>query len=173
VWYLCIDGAAAFIACEGEPGGVHPGIEHCDLCFLVWFGRQSAATTALRASGLLLILLQSSHYCACFTLCRPAHVVWPGLVLSSKIAPRAFGGVNSPDALCARHALAVAALAARDMPGMYIEQMGQLVANSLEIWRTTGAGMHLHSATPWQTSLVPSLAAVFAPRAGGVRVCCP
>lgn len=62
-----------------------------------------------------------------------------GLVLSTKIAPRAFGGVNSPDALCARHALAVAALAARDMPGMYVEQMGQLVANSLEIWRTTGA----------------------------------
>jgi hypothetical protein len=61
-----------------------------------------------------------------------------GLVLSSKIAPRAFGGVNSPDALCARHALAVAALAARDMPGMYVEQMGQLVSNSLEIWRTTG-----------------------------------
>jgi hypothetical protein len=59
-------------------------------------------------------------------------------VLSTKIAPRAFGGVNSPDPLCARHALAVAALAARDMPGMYVEQMGQLVSNSLEIWRTTG-----------------------------------
>lgn len=69
-----------------------------------------------------------------------------GLVLSSKIAPRAFGGVNSPDALCARHALAVAALAARDMPSMYVEQMGQPVSNSLEIWRTTGAqlGLALH-----------------------------
>jgi hypothetical protein len=61
-----------------------------------------------------------------------------GLVLASKIAPRAFGGVNSPDPLCARHALAVAALAARDMPGMYVEQMRQLVSNSLEIWHTTG-----------------------------------
>jgi hypothetical protein len=61
-----------------------------------------------------------------------------GLVLSTKIAPRAFGGVNSPDPLCARHALAVAALAARDMPGMFVEQMGQLVSNSLDIWRTTG-----------------------------------
>lgn len=59
-------------------------------------------------------------------------------MLSSKISPRAFGGVNSPDPLCARHALAVAALAARDIPGMYVEQMGQLVSNSLEIWRTTG-----------------------------------
>lgn len=58
---------------------------------------------------------------------------------SSKIAPRAFGGVNSPDATCARHALAVAALSARDMPGMYVEQMGQLVINTLEIYRTTGA----------------------------------
>lgn len=66
-----------------------------------------------------------------------------GLVLSSKIAPRAFGGVNSPDALCARHALAVAALAARDMPSMYVEQMGQLVSNSLEIWRTTGGQLCL------------------------------
>lgn len=57
---------------------------------------------------------------------------------SSKIAPRAFAGVNSPDSTCARHALAVAALAARDMPAMYVEQMGQLVANTLEIYRTTG-----------------------------------
>lgn len=68
------------------------------------------------------------------------HTPCAGLVLSSKISPRAFGGVNSPDPLCARHALAVAALAARDIPGMYVEQMGQLVSNSLEIWRTTGEG---------------------------------
>jgi hypothetical protein len=60
------------------------------------------------------------------------------LLQSSKIAPRAFGAVNSPDATCARHALAVAALAARDMPGMYVEQLGQLVANTLEIYHKTG-----------------------------------
>jgi hypothetical protein len=62
----------------------------------------------------------------------------PLLLQSSKIAPRAFGAVNSPDATCARHALAVAALAARDMPGMYVEQLGQLVANTLEIYHKTG-----------------------------------
>lgn len=62
----------------------------------------------------------------------------PGFVLSSKIAPRAFGGVNSPDAACARHALAVAAVAARDMPAMYVEQMGQFVINTLEIYKKTG-----------------------------------
>lgn len=62
----------------------------------------------------------------------------PGFVLSSKIAPRAFRGVNSPDAACARHALAVAALAARDMPAMYVEQMGQFVINTLEIYQKTG-----------------------------------
>eukprot|EP00882_Tetradesmus_deserticola_P018649 GHRQ01020029.1.p1 GENE.GHRQ01020029.1~~GHRQ01020029.1.p1 ORF type:complete len:407 (+),score=161.44 GHRQ01020029.1:535-1755(+) len=63
----------------------------------------------------------------------------PGFVQSSKIAPRAFGAVNSPDSTCARHALAVAALAARDMPGMYVEQLGQLVANTLEIYHKTGS----------------------------------
>ncbi|KAF6252279.1 hypothetical protein COO60DRAFT_1704362 [Scenedesmus sp. NREL 46B-D3] len=63
----------------------------------------------------------------------------PGFVQSSKIAPRAFGAVNSPDATCARHALAVAALAARDMPAMYVEQLGQLVANTLEIYHKTGS----------------------------------
>eukprot|EP00878_Enallax_costatus_P001838 GHUV01001996.1.p1 GENE.GHUV01001996.1~~GHUV01001996.1.p1 ORF type:complete len:1153 (+),score=396.09 GHUV01001996.1:337-3795(+) len=63
----------------------------------------------------------------------------PNFVLSSKIAPRAFGGVNSPDPACARHALAVAALAARDMPGMYVEQMGQFVINTLEIYHKTGS----------------------------------
>uniref|UniRef100_A0A383W189 SH3 domain-containing protein n=1 Tax=Tetradesmus obliquus TaxID=3088 RepID=A0A383W189_TETOB len=63
----------------------------------------------------------------------------PGFVQSSKIAPRAFGAVNSPDATCARHALAVAALAARDMPGMYVDQLGQLVANTLEIYHKTGS----------------------------------
>ncbi|KAF8062701.1 SPAC3H8.02 [Scenedesmus sp. PABB004] len=68
-----------------------------------------------------------------------ARVGLPGFVLASKIAPRAFGGVNSPDATCARHALAVAALAARDMPGMFADQMRQLVANTLEIYRTTGS----------------------------------
>eukprot|EP00879_Flechtneria_rotunda_P022502 GHRR01023753.1.p1 GENE.GHRR01023753.1~~GHRR01023753.1.p1 ORF type:complete len:1357 (+),score=559.90 GHRR01023753.1:692-4762(+) len=68
-----------------------------------------------------------------------ARVGLPGFVLSSKIAPRAFGGVNSPDSLCARHAMAVAALAARDMPGMYVDQLAQLVTNSLEIYRTTGS----------------------------------
>ncbi|WIA41108.1 hypothetical protein OEZ86_004737 [Tetradesmus obliquus] len=63
----------------------------------------------------------------------------PGVVQSSKIAPRAFGAVNSPDATCARHALAVAALAARDMPSMYVDQLGQLVANTLEIYHKTGS----------------------------------
>jgi hypothetical protein len=42
--------------------------------------------------------------------------------------------------------MAVAALAARDMPGMYAEQMNQLVANTLEIYSKTGmqAQLHLH-----------------------------
>lgn len=62
----------------------------------------------------------------------------PGFVLASKIAPRAFGGVNAPDATCARHALAVAALVARDMPSLYAEQLAQLVSNSLELWNKTG-----------------------------------
>lgn len=81
-----------------------------------------------------------TNVCVCVLL-LVVHLTASGLVLSSKISPRAFGGVNSPDALCARHALAVAALAARDMPGMYVEQMSQLVSNSLEIWHTTGGNV--------------------------------
>lgn len=40
--------------------------------------------------------------------------------------------------------MAVAALAARDMPGMYAEQMNQLVANTLEIYSKTGLQAQLH-----------------------------
>lgn len=63
----------------------------------------------------------------------------PRLVLSAKITPRAFAGVKSPDPVCARHALALVSLAARDAPHMYIEQMAQLLAVNVDIFQRTGA----------------------------------
>jgi hypothetical protein len=101
----------------------------------VWRGTTDDLCCRLLSSGKALCLGLSMNPVLC---CIVSVYCIAGLVLASKIAPRAFGGVNSPDPLCARHALAVAALAARDMPGMYVEQMRQLVSNSLEIWHTTG-----------------------------------
>ena len=61
------------------------------------------------------------------------------VILSSKIAPRALSGVNSPDPLCARHALALAALVARDAPSLFIDHVAHLIQGNLDIFEATGA----------------------------------
>lgn len=63
----------------------------------------------------------------------------PQVILSSKIAPRALSGVNSPDPLCARHALALAALVARDAPALFIDHVAHLIQGNLDIFEATGA----------------------------------
>jgi hypothetical protein len=63
----------------------------------------------------------------------------PRAVLSAKMAPRAFGLVNSPDALCARHALAVAAAAAREAPRAYAEALAGLLEVNVQQFRSTGS----------------------------------
>lgn len=63
----------------------------------------------------------------------------PQIILSSKIAPRALSAVNSPDPLCARHALALAALVARDSPALFIDNLTHLVQGNLDIFQATGA----------------------------------
>jgi hypothetical protein len=62
------------------------------------------------------------------------------VILSSKIAPRALSGVNSPDPLAARHAMALAALVARDAPALFLDHVAHLVAGNLQIFEATGAG---------------------------------
>jgi hypothetical protein len=63
----------------------------------------------------------------------------PQVILSSKIAPRALAGVNSPDPLCARHALALAALVARDAPALFIDHVAPFIQGNLDIFQATGA----------------------------------
>jgi hypothetical protein len=60
------------------------------------------------------------------------------VILSSKIAPRALSGVNSPDPLCARHAMALAALVARDAPSLFIDHVSHLIQGNLDIFQATG-----------------------------------
>ncbi|GBF93132.1 hypothetical protein Rsub_05861 [Raphidocelis subcapitata] len=68
-----------------------------------------------------------------------ARVGLPQVILSSKIAPRALSAVNSPDPLCARHALALAALVARDAPALFIDNLSHLVQGNLDIFQATGS----------------------------------
>lgn len=63
----------------------------------------------------------------------------PQLILSSKIAPRALAGVNSQDALCARHALALAALVARDAPALFLDHVAHLIRGNLDVFGATGS----------------------------------
>ncbi len=78
-----------------------------------------------------------------------AVVVWQTLVKTTCLCVRhaevlhahdhrAFSGVRSPDPVCARHALACAAFAAKDAPQLYMEQLAGLVAANVELFKTTG-----------------------------------
>lgn len=62
----------------------------------------------------------------------------PRPVLLSKVAPRAFAAITSPDPVCARHALSAAALAARDNPSAYIQAMEGPLQATLEFHKTSG-----------------------------------
>lgn len=66
--------------------------------------------------------------------CWKQHSTHPSL----RLLLAAAAGINSIDSLCARHALALAALLARDNPAMYSEQVARLLAGNLEIFQSTG-----------------------------------
>ncbi|KAI8463169.1 MAG: hypothetical protein J3K34DRAFT_496513, partial [Monoraphidium minutum] len=75
-----------------------------------------------------------------------ARIGLPQVILSSKIAPRALSGVNSPDPLCARHAMALAALVARDAPALFVDHVAHLIQGNLDIFEATGSMSALDAA---------------------------
>ena len=52
-------------------------------------------------------------------------------------------GVNSPDPVTARHALAVAALAARLSPQAYVQAITPLLKMNLDLFQVRGSWTHL------------------------------
>jgi hypothetical protein len=117
-----LDRAAAVYA----PGAVVP------------WPRGSRGTLPSAACRMLSVLPARALTCAHpgFSLARL--LSYPQVILSSKIAPRALSGVNSPDPLCARHALALAALVARDAPALFIDHVAPFIQGNLDIFQATG-----------------------------------
>lgn len=87
-----------------------------------------------------------------------ARVGLPRQVLSSKIGVRAFQGVNSPDPVTARHALAIAALLARDAPASYIEKMTSFLNMNLDLFHASGSLTGVADAPAAGTSTAPASA---------------